>query len=379
MHGRLRCRRQLRLAAWAYTLGCDPTGTLEREARMDDITRRRFIEAASLAAAVSPLAAAAQNQDQAPAPTRATSPRATSRARDLTDGELEAMFRRCSNTGKWGPNDELGTLNFITPAKRIAAAQLVKTGEVVSVGRDLTTRQSKTNGQPVVHVMMFSDANSPSCGDYFTIAPHGMVVTHMDALCHFSWKDQFYNGRKRSETLTASGAKWGSIYAQRQGIFTRGVLLDVAAARRVSWYKPDEYVTVADFEVAEKRQRVRVESGDAIFVRTGMERMEAELGEQDIYPRAGLHAECVEWMHNRQVSVYGGDCIEKLPYPSESFTSAVHMIVLASMGLPILDWPSLTELARTCERLGRWDYLLTTAPLRLPGGTASPINPLCLF
>jgi kynurenine formamidase len=346
---------------------------------MDDITRRRFIEAASLAAAVSPLAAAAQNQGQAPAPTRATSARATSRARDLTDGELEAMFRRCSNTGKWGPNDELGTLNFITPAKRIAAAQLVKTGEVVSVGRDLTTRQSKTNGQPVVHVMMFSDANSPSCGDYFTIAPHGMVVTHMDALCHFSWKDQFYNGRKRSETLTASGAKWGSIYAQRQGIFTRGVLLDVAAARGVSWYKPDEYVTVADFEVAEKRQRVRVESGDAIFVRTGMERMEAELGEQDIYPRAGLHAECVEWMHNRQVSVYGGDCIEKLPYPSESFTSAVHMIVLASMGLPILDWPSLTELAGTCERLGRWDYLLTTAPLRLPGGTASPINPLCLF
>ncbi len=163
-------------------------------------------------------------------------------------------------------------------------------------------------------MMMFNDANSPSCGDYFTIAPHGMVVTHMDALCHFSWKDRLYNGR----------------------------------------YQPNEYVTVADFEAAEKRQRVRVGAGDAIFVRTGMERMETKLGEQDVYPRAGLHAECVEWMHDRQVSVYGGDCIEKLPYPSESFTSAVHMIVLASMGLPILDWPSLTELARTCERLGRW-------------------------
>ena len=119
------------------------------------------------------------------------------------------------------------------------------------------------------------------------------------------------------------------------------MLLDVAAARGVTWYRPDEYVTVADFEAAEKRQRVRVESGDAIFVRTGMERMEAEQGEQDIYPRAGLHAECAEWMHTRQVSVYGGDCIEKLPYPSESFSSAIHMIVLASMGLPILDWPAL--------------------------------------
>jgi kynurenine formamidase len=344
---------------------------------MADMTRRQFVEAAGLAAAVPSLVTTVEAAPQGS--NRAAAPRSTTRARDLTDAELEAMFHRCSNAGRWGRDDELGTLNYITPAKRVAAAALVKTGEVVSVGRDLTTKQSKSNAQPVSHIMMFSDAASPSCGDYFTIAPHGMVVTHMDALCHFSWNDQFYNGRKRSQSLTASGSKWGSIYAQRHGLFTRGVLIDVAAARGVSWYKPDEYVTVADFEAAEKRQNVRVESGDAVFVRTGMERMEAELGEQDIYPRAGLHAECVEWMHTRQASVYGGDCIEKLPYPSERFTSAMHMIVLASMGLPILDWPSLTELAATCERLRRWDYLLTAAPLRLPGGTASPINPLCLF
>lgn len=335
------------------------------------------METASLVAAAPSLVTVAQGTPQAP--TRTTAPRATTRARDLTDAELEAMFHRCSNAGRWGPDDELGTLNYITPEKRIASAALVKKGEVVSVGRDLSTKQTKTNQQPVSHIMMFSDAASPSCGDYFTIASHGMVVTHMDALCHFSWNDQLYNGRKRSQSITASGAKWGSIYAQRQGIFTRGVLLDVAAARNVPWYQPNEYVTVADLEAAEKRQGVRVESGDAIFVRTGMERMEAELGEQDVYPRAGLHAECVEWMHKRQASVYGGDCIEKLPYPSERFTSAMHMIVLASMGLPILDWPSLTELAKTCERLSRWDYLLTTAPLRLPGGTAAPINPLCIF
>ncbi len=107
---------------------------------MDDMTRRRFIGTAGLAAAVPSLALAGQNAGQAPGPNRATSPRATSRAGDLTDAELEAMFRRCSNTGKWGANDELGTLNYITSAKRVAAAQLVKSGEVVSVGRDLTTR-----------------------------------------------------------------------------------------------------------------------------------------------------------------------------------------------------------------------------------------------
>ena len=108
---------------------------------MNEITRRRFIEAASLAAAAPPFATAQSlAQTQTAAPARASSSRATSRARDLTDAELEAMFRRCSNTGRWGPGDELGTLNYITPAKRVSAAGLVKTGEVVSVGRDLTTR-----------------------------------------------------------------------------------------------------------------------------------------------------------------------------------------------------------------------------------------------
>src|SRR4030095_5439487 len=148
---------------------------------MNEITRRRFIETASLAAAAPSFAAVAQNSGQAPAPTRESAPRATSRARDLTDSELEAMFRRCSNAGKWGPNDELGTLNYITPAKRIAAAQLVKTGEVVSVARDLTTLKSKTNGQPVVHVMSFTEAGPSSSDSFFTIASHGMIVTHMDA------------------------------------------------------------------------------------------------------------------------------------------------------------------------------------------------------
>jgi kynurenine formamidase len=299
--------------------------------------------------------------------------------RQLSDDELVDMFHRCSNSGRWGPDDEQGTLNYITPEKRRAAAALVRTGEVLSVGRDLSTTQTKTNPRPVSHMMLYSPRGSSSSTDAFSIASHGMVVTHMDALCHFSWEDNMYNGRRASESIGGNGASWGSIYAQRQGIFTRGVLLDVAAARGVPWYLPDEYVTVADFEAAEQRQGVRLESGDAIFVRTGMERMEAEEGEQDIYPRAGLHAECIEWMHERQVSVYGGDCIEKLPYPSERFPSALHLIALASMGMPILDWPSLTELSETCERLERWDYLLTTAPLRLPGGTASPINPLCLF
>lgn len=349
---------------------------------MQKLTRRNFMGAAGLFAAAPSLVTAAQGGNTQASkysgPDRSRAPRATSRAEDLSDKELEAMFHRCNNAGRWGPDDELGTLNYITPEKRVAAAGLVRIGEVVSAGRDLSENQSKVDPRPVQHMVMYN-GNGPSIGDYFSMAPHGMVVTHLDALCHFSVDGKLYNGRKRSDTVSAGGAKWGSIHAMQQGIFTRCVLLDVAAARGVPWYEANEYVTVADFEAAEERQNVRVGSGDAIFVRTGMERMEAEQGLQDVYPRAGLHAECVEWMHKREVAVYGGDCIEKLPYPSERFTSPFHMIALVAMGLPILDWPALTELAHTCERLERWEYHLSVGPLRLPGGTGSPVNPLCTF
>jgi kynurenine formamidase len=343
---------------------------------MDTVTRRRFVGMAGLAATSLSSSVAGQPREAAGAE-RSTAPRATRRARDLTDAELEAMFERCSNTGRWGVDDELGTLNFVTPAKRVAAAALVRSGEIVSVGRDLSEQRSKVDSNPVRHTVTLGAG--PAIGDELAMAPHGMTVTHLDALCHFSLDDRLYNGRLRADTVTTDGARWGSIYALRGGLFTRGVLLDVAAARGVPWYEPDEYVTVADFEAAEARQGVRVDSGDAVLVRTGMQRMEREQGLQDIYPRAGLHAECVEWLHRREASLYGGDCIEKLPYPSERFTSALHMIALVAMGMPILDWPAVEELAATCGRLQRFDFLLTTAPLRLPGGTSSPVNPLCVF
>jgi kynurenine formamidase len=298
---------------------------------------------------------------------------------NLSDDELAAMFERCSNAGRWGPDDELGTLNYITPEKVRAAAGQVKLGLIVSAGRDLSTTQTRSNPRPLSHIMMYAPGGRGASGDWFAIASHGMTVTHMDSLAHFSWEDRLYNGRSASTHFTPSGVTWGSIMAQRLGIFTRGVLLDVAAARGVPWFESDEFITVADLEAAETRQHVRLGTGDALFVRTGFRQLEAARGEQDTYPRAGLHAACAEWMHEREVAVYGGDCIEKLPYPSQRMSSPVHVLALVAMGMPILDWPELEELAQTCERLDRWEYLLCTAPLRLPGGTAAPINPQCVF
>jgi kynurenine formamidase len=297
----------------------------------------------------------------------------------LSDAQLAEMFERCSNAGRWGPDDERGTLNFITPEKRRAAAGLVQLGEIVSAGRDLSTEQTISNPRPLSHLMLYPPNGGAGSGDWFGIASHGMTVTHMDALAHFSWEDRLYNGRTASQTFTRTGVGWGSIRAQREGIFTRGVLLDVATARGVEWFESDQFITVDDLEAAEKRENVRVGSGDALFVRTGFARLEAARGEQPTYPRVGLHASCAEWMHQREVAVYGGDCIEKLPYPSPRMPSPLHVLALVAMGMPILDWPALEELQATCERLQRWEFLLATAPLRLPGGTASPINPQCVF
>jgi kynurenine formamidase len=297
----------------------------------------------------------------------------------LGDDELAAMFERCSNAGRWGPDDERGTLNYITPEKRRTASRLVDLGEIVSAGRDLSTEQTISNPRPLSHLMLYPPSGGAGSGDWFGIASHGMSVTHMDALAHISWEDRLYNGRTASQTYTRNEVTWGSIHAQREGIFTRGVLLDVAAARGVEWFEPDQFITVDDLEAAEVRENVRVSSGDALFVHTGFTRLEAARGEQAPNPRAGLHATCAEWMHQREVAVYGGDCIERLPYPSPRMPMPLHVLAIVAMGMPLLDWPALEELQSTCERLRRWEFLLAMAPLRLPGGTASPINPQCVF
>jgi kynurenine formamidase len=343
---------------------------------MAEISRRQFIEAAGLAAAAPAFAdaAAAAQRGQ----NRADAARRTTRAADLSDAELEAMFKRCSNTGKWGPNDEKGTLNYITPAKRVAAAALVKTGDVVSVGRDLSTRQTKTDARPMTHILLYSDG--PSAGDYYTFAPHGMRMTHMDSLAHFSWHDQFYNGRKRSQTLSPGRAAWGSIFAQKDGIFTRGVLLNVAAARGVDWLSPDEGVHASDLEAAEKRQRVRVESGDCIFVYTGLQKRESVEGPENLGQRVGIMPDAIRWMHQREISVYSGDCVDAFPNPyGVRYCIYFHAIALAAMGLILLDIPALEPLVELCNEAGRSDFLVTMAPLRIKGGTGSPVNPIAVF
>jgi kynurenine formamidase len=296
----------------------------------------------------------------------------------MNDDDLVSLFRVCSNSGRWGAADERGTLNLITPHKRRAAASLVKLGRSVSIARVWSTPLGPRNGHPVDHLVL--DHDDPDTAlDYVGLEPHGYTDTHLDALSHCFWEGSAYNGRSSRDVVHPGGLSAGSIDALREGIFTRGVLLDVAGARGQEWLEVEEFVTIADLEAAEELGGLRVESGDAIFVHVGLEAREAQQGPEDVSHRAGLHAEVLPWLHDRDVAVYSGDCVERIPYPSPRVPLPLHQIGLVAMGLVLLDCPLMAGLVHTCRELERYEFLLSAAPLPIPGGTGSPVNPICTF
>ncbi|MGF6884447.1 kynurenine formamidase [Nocardia sp. GAS34] len=297
----------------------------------------------------------------------------------MTDDELIALFDRCSNTGKWGPHDELGTLNYITDDTRAAAAALVTHGRSVSIGRDMSTVADQLNTDPLRHRMLFDATPPTSALDSIELATHGFAVTHLDAVTHVFWEGNAYNGRRAEHVMRPDGLRAGSIYAQRQGIVTRGVLLDITAVRGAAYLDPGETVTAAELTAAEELTGTTVTRGDAVFVHVGLERREAEHGTENPAVRAGLHADCLPWLHDREVAVYSGDCVERIPYPSTAVPLPLHQIGLVAMGLVLLDCPRLTELVEVCGELHTTQFLLTVAPLRIRGATGCPVNPLCLF
>jgi kynurenine formamidase len=296
------------------------------------------------------------------------------------EDELDTLFDEVSNAGRWGANDELGTLNYITPEKRVAAARLVREGRALSIARDLDTFQSPNNPQPVRHTMCYQSHYPIGCVDALVIDTHGFAMTHLDAVAHVYRGEDVYNNRAAADVALPAGLSFGDILAQKDGMFTRGVLLNVCAVRGVDWLKPDDGVCAKDLLAAETRQGITVESGDCIFVYTGLQKREAAEGAENLGQRVGIMPDAIRFMHEREISVYSGDCVDAFPNPySARYVIYFHAIALAAMGLILLDIPALEPLVELCEELDRSEFLLTMAPLRLKGGTGCPVNPIALF
>jgi kynurenine formamidase len=297
----------------------------------------------------------------------------------VTEAEVVGLFERCSNWGRWGDDDELGTLNLITPAKRAAALAGVRSGRCYSIGRDLATRGSRQQPPSAVHLMTYAGHEPRGAADALLIVPHGFEVTHMDALAHAYFEGRIYNGRAAGDVVGTDGIAFGSIHAARDGIVTRGVLLDVPAVRGVEHLEPGDGITAADLDAAEALGGARVEAGDAIVIRSGIDRREALHGVGADEPREGVLPDAVVWLHERGVAVFSGDCIERLPRGYSRVPMPLHQVGLVAMGLMILDAVDVETLREVCREEGRDDFVFVAAPLRLPGGSGSPVNPLAIF
>src|SRR5215510_14364091 len=308
--------------------------------------------------------------------------------RQVTEAQIKAFFTTLSNWGKWGPKDQLGALNYITPAKRAQAATLVREGYPVSMSLPLATQPGPDNPTPVMHLMMQTGASGetsmvpvPYSADYFAIAPHGLANTHLDALCHVFNQGKMYNGYPTSD-VTSQGARNGAIDVLKDGIVSRGVLIDVPRLKGREWLEPGEAISPADLEAAEQAGGFRVEEGDVLFVRTGRHALEKAKGPRDSFKEglAGLGAACLPWLHARKVAALGSDgASDVVPSGYEKIMLPIHAVTIVAMGIHLLDNCALDTLSEACAARSRWTFLLVVAPLVLVKGTASPVNPLAVF
>ena len=297
----------------------------------------------------------------------------------LSKEQVLGFHKTLSNWSRWGERDQLGALNLITPEKRASAARLVANGRLVSCARSLPTLPGPDNPSPVLHHMI-GTASEGWAGDYFAIAPHGFATSHIDALCHIFHQGSLYNGYP-IERVTAHGALELAVHELRDGIVSRGVLLDVPRVRGVDYLEAGEAIYPEDLERAEDQAGIRVESGDVLLVRTGRWALRDERGAWDPRERlAGVYASCLPWLHERGVAALGCDGVsDVIPSKVEGVPMPIHTVAIVAMGLHLLDNLELEPLSAVCSEEGRWEFLLTVAPLVLYRGTASPVNPIAMF
>lgn len=290
--------------------------------------------------------------------------------------DVIAYIRERNNWGRWGPDDQRGAINLITPEKRRQAAALVKTGRSVSLSRDFPTTPGRNNPVPAQHWLRIGDT---SVVDYYGIAYHGYVTTHVDALCHVWDEHGMWNGRDPKVEITTQGAQYGAIHHWRDGITTRGVLLDVPRFRGESSVTIEKPVHGDELEAIASAQGVTVGRGDALVVYSGREEWQRAHPDWSGYrpPSPGLHASCLPFLRDHDVSVLVWDLMDAMP--NDSGVPWTMHAALFAYGVALVDNSLLEPLARACAEEGRYEFMLTLAPLPVVGGTGSPVNPIALF
>jgi len=301
-----------------------------------------------------------------------------------TQVEVEGYFKRLNNWGRWGNDDQRGTLNLITPEKRAAAVALARRGRVVSLSRDLTAQQPTLDYHMLCPVRR---GNSKAAVDYVGMVFHGLGVTHMDALCHVEFQGQLYNGRSFDDSVRFGGAQWGALDVWFDGVVTRGVLLDVAAGRAEGYVDIGKPVTPPELDAAAARAGIKVESGDVVVIRSGREAYEAAKtsltssispGSFAVGARPGLHISCLEWLREHDIAAVTWDMLDEYPVGYEGIDFGVHLGI-PFLGLCLIDNAYPERLVAACAEEKRYEFLFVAMPLRIAGSTGSPCQPVAIF
>ena len=328
-----------------------------------------------------PVSAAAAGATAAAQP-----PAFTPESRDLDQADIERLVDELSNWGRWGPDDQLGAANLITPEKRLAALALATEGITVSLAHRVLKDEADDVPLPFGHSMLGvpgEEAKSAFFGgvsDRYEVSYHGYSHSHIDSLCHILHKGKMYNGVSQ-DTITEAGCSNASIVNLQGGIVTRGVLVDVPRLKGVPYLEPGTPIYVEDLDAWEEMAGVTVQPGDAVFIRTGRWARRAEVGPWNISQNAaGLHASTMPWFKSRDVSFMGSDAaLDVVPSLVEDVRLPVHLLTIVAMGVDLFDNQDLEALAETAASLNRWEFTLVAGPLAVENGTGSPVNALAIF
>lgn len=290
--------------------------------------------------------------------------------------EFDALFQQVKNWGRWGADDQLGSVNLVTAATRKRAVALAKDGLTVSLAHNPITEKADDNASPFEHLM-----NSGFQTDTYRVSYHGYAHSHLDALCHILYKDQTYNGYARATVNTDKGCTRLGIDTLKQGVVVRGLLLDIPQLKGLPYLEPGTAIYQEDVEAWEKKAGVKVGPGDAILLRTGRWARREKLGPWPVgRSAAGFHASIATWLKERGVAFVGSDAAsEVVPTLVEGMNLPVHTLVITALGINILDNQDLERLSETAARLKRWEFMLTINPVPVTGGTGSPLNTLAVF
>ena len=341
------------------------------------------LAAAALAMAVAaPIVAAGQNPDHV-----------------VTQEIMDRWKTEYSNWGRWGKDDQKGTLNLITDKKRREAAALVKDGTAISLARDIVTvptppppapgaATARGPGGPQQRMLSGPPQRMTGSTDSLTISAHGYTLTHFDAFGHHLLDGKMYNGFPWQETISMEkGLAKGSVISAKDGFFTRGILVDMPLLKGVRYLEPGTAIYVEDLEAWEKKAGIKIKSGDAVFIRTGRWEREAAVGPWNIGQNsAGLDASVIPWLRKRDVALLGSEsALSVVPFPktttitNEDDYLPVHNFALVALGMNLVDSADLGPLAEAAAKRKRWEFLVNFAPIRVVTGTGVPINPIAIF